>query len=56
MVSKAYAVSDKQSFEAGRELLAKEGVLGGSSSGTIIHAALQYCQEQTTAKIPLDGI
>lgn len=50
MVKKAYAVSDKQSFEAGRELLAKEGVLGGSSSGTIIHAALQYCKEQTEAK------
>ncbi len=50
MVTKAYAVSDKQSFEAGRELLAKEGVLGGSSSGTIIHSALQYCREQSEAK------
>jgi len=47
LVTKAYAVSDKESFEAGRELLAKEGVLGGSSTGTIMTAALKYCQEQT---------
>ena len=50
LVAKAYAVSDKESFEAGRELLAKEGVLGGSSTGTIITAALKYCQEQTQKK------
>lgn len=50
MVTKAYSVTDKESFEAGRELLAKEGVLGGSSTGTIIDAALKYCQEQTEPK------
>ncbi len=50
LVTKAYAVSDKESFEAGRELLAKEGVLGGSSTGTVITAALKYCQEQTEKK------
>jgi cystathionine beta-synthase len=49
-VRKAYAISDKESFLAGRELLMKEGVLGGSSSGTLLAAALKYCQEQTTAK------
>lgn len=49
-VSKAYAVSDKDSFMAGRELLRKEGILGGSSTGTILTAALRYCQEQTEAK------
>ncbi len=49
-VTKAYAVSDKESFLAGRELLMKEGVLGGSSSGTLLTAALRYCREQTTAK------
>jgi cystathionine beta-synthase len=49
-VRKAYAVSDKDSFLAGRELLMKEGVLGGSSSGTLLTAALRYCREQTTAK------
>ena len=50
LVTKAFAVSDKESFEAGRELLAKEGVLGGSSTGTVMTAALKYCQEQTTKK------
>ncbi|VAW34067.1 Cystathionine beta-synthase [hydrothermal vent metagenome] len=50
LVTKAYAVSDKESFTAGRELLAKEGVLGGSSTGTIMTAALKYCQEQTNKK------
>jgi cystathionine beta-synthase len=49
-VMKAYAISDKESFLAGRELLAKEGILGGSSSGTILAAALKYCREQTTKK------
>ena len=50
LVTKAYAVSDKESFTAGRELLAKEGVLGGSSTGTVMTAALKYCQEQTQKK------
>ena len=49
-VKKAYAISDKESFLAGRELLSKEGILGGSSSGTILAAALKYCREQTTKK------
>jgi cystathionine beta-synthase len=49
-VTRAYAISDKQSFLAGRELLAKEGVLGGSSAGTLLAAALTYCREQTLPK------
>lgn len=49
-VKKAYAVSDRESFLAGRELLEKEGILGGSSTGTILTAALRYCREQTTKK------
>ncbi|HMM57594.1 MAG TPA: pyridoxal-phosphate dependent enzyme [Rudaea sp.] len=49
-VKKAYAISDKESFLAGRELLAKEGILGGSSTGTLLAAALKYCREQTTPK------
>lgn len=49
-VKKAYAVTDKESFLAGRELLAKEGILGGSSTGTLLTAALKYCREQTTPK------
>ncbi|GLQ48061.1 cystathionine beta-synthase [Dyella lipolytica] len=49
-VKKAYAISDKESFLAARELLAKEGVLGGSSTGTLLAAALKYCREQTEPK------
>jgi cystathionine beta-synthase len=49
-VKKAYAISDKESFLTARELLAKEGVLGGSSTGTLVAAALKYCREQTAPK------
>jgi cystathionine beta-synthase len=49
-VKKAYAITDKESFLAGRELLAKEGILGGSSTGTLLAAALKYCREQATPK------
>lgn len=49
-VKKAYSISDRESIAAARELLMKEGVLGGSSSGTLLAAALRYCREQTTPK------
>ena len=49
-VRKAYAISDKESFLTARELLEKEGILGGSSTGTLLAAALKYCREQTTPK------
>jgi len=49
-VKSAYTVTDQESFHAARELLAKEGILCGSSSGTLLHAALQYCREQTEPK------
>lgn len=46
-VKKAYAISDKESFLTARDLLAREGVLAGSSTGTLLAAALRYCREQT---------
>ena len=49
-VKKAYTVTDREAFEAGRALLKAEGVLGGSSTGTLVAAALRYCREQTTPK------
>ena len=49
-VKKAYPVSDRESFLTARELLAKEGILGGSSTGTLLAAALRYCREQETPK------
>ena len=43
----AYSISDAESFAAARELLKAEGVLGGSSSGTLLAAALRYCRAQS---------
>jgi cystathionine beta-synthase len=50
MVGSAYTISDAESFSAARELLRKEGVLAGSSSGTLLAAALRYCREQNSPK------
>ena len=50
LVKKAYTVSDAEAFAVARELLAKEGILAGSSSGTLIAAALRYCREQSQPK------
>ncbi|MEO6352036.1 MAG: cystathionine beta-synthase [Burkholderiaceae bacterium] len=49
-VRHAYSISDAESFGTARELLRAEGVLGGSSTGTLLAAALRYCREQTTPK------
>ena len=46
----AYTISDAEAFAVARELLLKEGILAGSSSGTLIGAALKYCREQSEAK------
>jgi cystathionine beta-synthase len=48
--SRAFAISDRESMLMGRELLSKEGILAGSSTGTLVSAALKYCQEQTSPK------
>jgi len=50
LVDRAYSISDKEAVETARALLAKEGILGGSSSGTLLAAALRYCREQTEPK------
>ena len=49
-VKSAYSISDRESFDTARMLLQQEGILGGSSSGTLIAAALRYCREQKTPK------
>jgi cystathionine beta-synthase len=49
-ISSAYSISDRESLLTGRELLMKEGILAGSSTGTLVAAALRYCREQTTRK------
>jgi cystathionine beta-synthase len=50
LVTEAYAIADAESFAAARDLLRQEGVLGGSSSGTLLAAALRYCRAQTVPK------
>lgn len=49
-VSSAFAISDRESMLTGRQLLEKEGILAGSSSGTLVAAALKYCRQQTEHK------
>ncbi|MDA8244207.1 MAG: pyridoxal-phosphate dependent enzyme [Elusimicrobia bacterium] len=49
-VARAYTVTDAESFAAARELLRAEGVLGGSSTGTLLAAALRYCRESQAPK------
>jgi cystathionine beta-synthase len=49
-VRTAYTITDAESLLTARELLRKEGLLAGSSSGTLVAAAIRYCQEQPTPK------
>jgi len=49
-VKTAYEIPDAESFAAARELLRAEGVHGGSSTGTLLAAALRYCRAQTKPK------
>jgi cystathionine beta-synthase len=46
LVDDAYSISDQESFAMARELLRLEGILAGSSSGTLLAAALHYCRAQ----------
>ena len=50
LTKKAYTITDRESFDTVHELLKKEGLLAGSSSGTLLCAALKYCREQTVPK------
>jgi cystathionine beta-synthase len=43
-------VTDRDSIGTARLLLAKEGILAGSSSGTLLAAALRWCREQAEPK------
>src|SRR5690606_18359205 len=46
-VRKAHTITDAESLNTARDLLRQEGILAGSSSGTLVAAALRYCREQT---------
>lgn len=49
-VHTAYRVSDCEAFHTARQLLQVEGVLAGSSTGTLLSAALRYCRTQSRPK------
>ncbi|MCS5780391.1 pyridoxal-phosphate dependent enzyme [Klebsiella pneumoniae subsp. pneumoniae] len=49
-VHTAFRVSDREAFHTARQLLQVEGVLAGSSTGTLLSAALRYCRAQSRPK------
>src|SRR3982751_4195007 len=50
LVTEAFEIDDEESFATARELLQKEGILGGSSTGTLVAGALRYCRQQKKRK------
>lgn len=50
LLNEAITVDDKESFLAARELLRAEGIMGGSSTGLLVAAALRWCRAQTEPK------
>jgi cystathionine beta-synthase len=50
LVKTAYSITDQESYAAARDLLRKEGIFAGSSSGTLLAAALRYCKLQSKPK------
>ena len=47
LMDDAETVSDKEAFEVLQIILKEEGILGGSSSGTLVAAAAKWCRKQT---------
>src|SRR5213082_968813 len=50
LVTEAFEIDDEESFATARHLLRREGIFGGSSTGTLLAGALRYCREQTKPK------
>jgi hypothetical protein len=49
-VTAAYSIPDAEAFRTCRELLAREGIIAGTSTGTLLAAALRYCRAQREKK------
>jgi cystathionine beta-synthase len=49
-VGSTYTIADAEAFRTCRELLKKEGIIAGTSTGTLLAGALRYCREQKTPK------
>ena len=50
-VTEAFEIDDSESFATARELLRKEGILGGSSTGTLLAGALRYCRSRQPKRV-----
>lgn len=50
LIHDAVTVSDKEAFQTLQTLVRVEGILGGSSTGTLVAGAVKWCQKQTTPK------
>jgi cystathionine beta-synthase len=49
-VGASYSIPDAEAFRTCRELLAREGIIAGTSTGTLLAAALRYCRAQRQPK------
>ncbi|TMA54148.1 MAG: pyridoxal-phosphate dependent enzyme [Deltaproteobacteria bacterium] len=49
-VRHTFTIADEESFLTARALLRDEGILAGSSSGTLVAAALRYCRAQPSPR------
>ena len=50
LLDDAVVVSDKEAFGVLQKLLREEGILAGSSTGTLISGAIKWCQKQDSPK------
>ena len=50
VIDDAISVSDREAFEAIHILLKKEGILAGSSAGTLFAGAIKWCKNQKETK------
>jgi cystathionine beta-synthase len=49
-VSSTYTIPDAEAFRACRELLSHEGIIAGTSTGTLLAAALRFCRAQQSPR------
>lgn len=50
VIDESISISDSDAFETIHQLLQQEGILAGSSSGTLVSAAIQWCKSQKEPK------
>ena len=50
LIDHAFTITDKEALKTCNKILQKEGILAGSSSGTLIAAAIKYCKAQKVKK------